>query len=100
MEGGRHPQGPGFKNHWCKLSSFLLREGEAARFAQGVTRKKESCDLRCNGEDGGGEGYESEMNNTETSNGEEMKDPVESSEEPDSILTDSIQSKDTVEKKE
>ncbi|XP_054455858.1 ADP-ribose glycohydrolase MACROD2 isoform X4 [Anoplopoma fimbria] len=42
----------------------------------------------------------SEMNNTGTSNGEEMKDPVESSEEPDSILTDSIQSKDTVEKKE
>ncbi|KAI4813301.1 hypothetical protein KUCAC02_024634, partial [Chaenocephalus aceratus] len=43
---------------------------------------------------------ESETNSTETSNGEEMKDPVESSEQPDSILTDSIQSKDTVEKKE
>lgn len=42
----------------------------------------------------------SEINNTGTSNGEEMKDPVESSEERDSILTDSIQSKDTVEKKE
>ncbi|KAM8859718.1 ADP-ribose glycohydrolase MACROD2 isoform 2-T2 [Spinachia spinachia] len=42
----------------------------------------------------------SEISNTGTSNGEEMKDPVESSEEPDSILTDSIQSKDTVEKKE
>ncbi|XP_037638279.1 ADP-ribose glycohydrolase MACROD2 isoform X1 [Sebastes umbrosus] len=41
-----------------------------------------------------------EINNTGTSNGEEIKDPVESSEEPDSILTDSIQSKDTVEKKE
>ncbi|KAM6922758.1 ADP-ribose glycohydrolase MACROD2 isoform 2-T2 [Lycodopsis pacificus] len=42
-----------------------------------------------------------EISNTGTStNGEEMKDPVESSEEPDSILTDSIQSKDTVEKKE
>ncbi|KAK5853800.1 hypothetical protein PBY51_014926 [Eleginops maclovinus] len=43
---------------------------------------------------------DSDMNNTGTSNGEEMKDPVESSEEPDSILTDIIQSKDTVEKKE
>ncbi|XP_070772326.1 ADP-ribose glycohydrolase MACROD2 isoform X4 [Enoplosus armatus] len=42
----------------------------------------------------------SEKNDTGTSNGEEMKDHVESSEEPDSILTDSIQSKDTVEKKE
>lgn len=42
----------------------------------------------------------SEVNDTGTSNGEEMKDHVESSEEPDSILTDSIQSKDTVEKKE
>ncbi|XP_054874409.1 ADP-ribose glycohydrolase MACROD2 isoform X1 [Amphiprion ocellaris] len=42
----------------------------------------------------------SEINDTGTSNGEEMKDHVESSEEPDSILTDSIQSKDTVEKKE
>ncbi|XP_070696985.1 ADP-ribose glycohydrolase MACROD2 isoform X3 [Pempheris klunzingeri] len=42
----------------------------------------------------------SEINNTGTSNGEEMKDHVESLEEPDSILTDSIQSKDTVEKKE
>ncbi|XP_073337805.1 ADP-ribose glycohydrolase MACROD2 isoform X5 [Pagrus major] len=38
--------------------------------------------------------------NTGTSNGEEMKDLVEGSEEPDSIPTDSIQSKDTVEKKE
>ncbi|XP_070834076.1 ADP-ribose glycohydrolase MACROD2 isoform X5 [Chaetodon trifascialis] len=42
----------------------------------------------------------SEINNTGTSNGEEVKDLVESSEEPDSTLTDSIQSKDTVEKKE
>ncbi|XP_078128755.1 ADP-ribose glycohydrolase MACROD2 isoform X1 [Sander vitreus] len=42
----------------------------------------------------------SEINNAGTSNGEEMKDHVESSEEPDSILTDSIQSKDIVEKKE
>uniref|UniRef100_A0AAQ4RBF4 Mono-ADP ribosylhydrolase 2 n=1 Tax=Gasterosteus aculeatus aculeatus TaxID=481459 RepID=A0AAQ4RBF4_GASAC len=42
----------------------------------------------------------SEISNTGTSNGEEMKDPVESSEEPDSLLTDSIQSKDTVEKNE
>ncbi|XP_059214747.1 ADP-ribose glycohydrolase MACROD2 isoform X4 [Centropristis striata] len=42
----------------------------------------------------------SKINNTGTSNGEEMKDHVESSEAPDSILTDSIQSKDTVEKKE
>ncbi|XP_037322383.2 ADP-ribose glycohydrolase MACROD2 isoform X1 [Pungitius pungitius] len=42
----------------------------------------------------------SEISHTGTSNGEEMKDPVERSEEPDSILTDSIQSKDTVEKKE
>ncbi|XP_035519070.1 ADP-ribose glycohydrolase MACROD2 isoform X1 [Morone saxatilis] len=42
----------------------------------------------------------SAINNTGTSNGEEMKDLVKSSEEPDSILTDSIQSKDTVEKKE
>ncbi|XP_074532204.1 ADP-ribose glycohydrolase MACROD2 isoform X5 [Halichoeres trimaculatus] len=42
----------------------------------------------------------SEVNDTGTSNGEEMKDHVESSEEPDSNLTDSIQSKDTVEKKE
>ncbi|XP_030298481.1 ADP-ribose glycohydrolase MACROD2 isoform X2 [Sparus aurata] len=41
-----------------------------------------------------------EVNNTGTSNGEEMKDLVEGSEEPDSIPTDSIQSKDTVEKKE
>ncbi|XP_036978748.1 ADP-ribose glycohydrolase MACROD2 isoform X3 [Acanthopagrus latus] len=40
-----------------------------------------------------------EVNNTGTSNGE-MKDLVEGSEEPDSIPTDSIQSKDTVEKKE
>ncbi|XP_040905280.1 ADP-ribose glycohydrolase MACROD2 isoform X2 [Toxotes jaculatrix] len=37
---------------------------------------------------------------TGTSNGKEMKDHVESSEEPDSIPTDSIQSKDPVEKKE
>ncbi|XP_035848554.1 ADP-ribose glycohydrolase MACROD2 isoform X2 [Sander lucioperca] len=44
--------------------------------------------------------YVSEINNAGTSNGEEMKDHVESSEEPDSILTDSIQSKDIVEKKE
>ncbi|XP_068424605.1 ADP-ribose glycohydrolase MACROD2 isoform X2 [Clinocottus analis] len=42
----------------------------------------------------------SEVSNTGTSNGEEMKDPVEISGEPDSIPTDSIQSKDTVEKKE
>ncbi|XP_028458890.1 ADP-ribose glycohydrolase MACROD2 isoform X4 [Perca flavescens] len=42
----------------------------------------------------------SEINNAGTSNGDEMKDYVESSEEPDSILTDSIQSKDIVEKKE
>ncbi|XP_071337282.1 ADP-ribose glycohydrolase MACROD2 isoform X2 [Trachinotus anak] len=42
----------------------------------------------------------SEINNTGTSNGEEMKDCVESSGEPDSIPTDSIQSKDTGEKKE
>lgn len=42
----------------------------------------------------------SEVNDTGTSNGEELKDHVEGSEEPDSILTDSIQSKDTVEKKE
>ncbi|XP_076599763.1 ADP-ribose glycohydrolase MACROD2 isoform X5 [Chaetodon auriga] len=42
----------------------------------------------------------SEINNTGTSNGEEVKDLVPSSEEPDSTLTDSIQSKDTVEKKE
>ncbi|XP_034753415.1 ADP-ribose glycohydrolase MACROD2 isoform X5 [Etheostoma cragini] len=42
----------------------------------------------------------SEINNAGTSNGEEMKDHVESSEEPDSSLTDSIQSKDIVEKKE
>ncbi|XP_039995059.1 ADP-ribose glycohydrolase MACROD2 isoform X1 [Xiphias gladius] len=42
----------------------------------------------------------SEINDTGTSNGEEMKDHVESSEEPNSIPTDSIQSKDTVEKKE
>ncbi|XP_022599409.1 O-acetyl-ADP-ribose deacetylase MACROD2 isoform X1 [Seriola dumerili] len=42
----------------------------------------------------------SEINDTGTSNGEEMKDHVESSGEPDSIPTDSIQSKDTVEKKE
>ncbi|XP_062257295.1 ADP-ribose glycohydrolase MACROD2 isoform X1 [Platichthys flesus] len=41
-----------------------------------------------------------EINDTGTSNGEGMKDPVESSEEPDSIPTDSNQSKDTVEKKE
>ncbi|XP_029961767.1 ADP-ribose glycohydrolase MACROD2 isoform X2 [Salarias fasciatus] len=41
-----------------------------------------------------------EVNDTGTSNGEEMKDPVESSEQPDSIVTDSIQSKDPVEKKE
>ncbi|TNN74357.1 hypothetical protein EYF80_015440 [Liparis tanakae] len=34
-----------------------------------------------------------EISNTGTSNGEEMKDPVEISGEPDSILTDSIQSK-------
>ncbi|XP_026209400.1 ADP-ribose glycohydrolase MACROD2 isoform X2 [Anabas testudineus] len=39
-------------------------------------------------------------NNTGNSNGEEMKDPVESSEERDSIPTDSFQSKETVEKKE
>ncbi|XP_010728227.2 ADP-ribose glycohydrolase MACROD2 isoform X4 [Larimichthys crocea] len=42
----------------------------------------------------------SEINNTGTSNGEEMKDSVELSEEPDLIPPDSIQSKDTVEKKE
>ncbi|XP_039639360.1 ADP-ribose glycohydrolase MACROD2 isoform X3 [Perca fluviatilis] len=42
----------------------------------------------------------SEINNAGTSNGDEMKDHVESSEERDSILTDSIQSKDIVEKKE
>ncbi|XP_032396414.1 ADP-ribose glycohydrolase MACROD2 isoform X5 [Etheostoma spectabile] len=42
----------------------------------------------------------SEIDNAGTSNGEEMKDHVESSEEPDSILTDSTQSKDIVEKKE
>uniref|UniRef100_A0A3Q3EXB9 ADP-ribose glycohydrolase MACROD2-like n=1 Tax=Labrus bergylta TaxID=56723 RepID=A0A3Q3EXB9_9LABR len=42
----------------------------------------------------------SEVNNTGTSNGEEIKERVESPEEPDSILTDSNQSKDTVEKKE
>ncbi|XP_034407767.1 ADP-ribose glycohydrolase MACROD2 isoform X3 [Cyclopterus lumpus] len=42
----------------------------------------------------------SEISNTGTSNGEEMKDERKISEEPDSILTDSIQSKDTVEKKE
>ncbi|XP_044069181.1 ADP-ribose glycohydrolase MACROD2 isoform X2 [Siniperca chuatsi] len=42
----------------------------------------------------------SKINNTDTSNGEEIKDHVKSSEEPDSILSDSIQSKDTVEKKE
>ncbi|XP_047190763.1 ADP-ribose glycohydrolase MACROD2 isoform X5 [Scophthalmus maximus] len=42
----------------------------------------------------------SEINEPGTSNGEEMKDHVESSEEPDSIPTDSNQSKDTVEKKE
>ncbi|XP_056291451.1 ADP-ribose glycohydrolase MACROD2 isoform X1 [Pseudoliparis swirei] len=36
----------------------------------------------------------SEISNTGTSNGEEMKDPVEISGEPDSILTDSIQSKE------
>ncbi|KAM6997298.1 ADP-ribose glycohydrolase MACROD2 [Tautogolabrus adspersus] len=42
----------------------------------------------------------SEVNDTGTSNGEEMKERVESPEEPDSILTDSNQSKDTVEKKE
>uniref|UniRef100_A0A3B4ZQ66 Mono-ADP ribosylhydrolase 2 n=1 Tax=Stegastes partitus TaxID=144197 RepID=A0A3B4ZQ66_9TELE len=35
----------------------------------------------------------SEINDTGTSNGEETKDRVESSEEPDSILTDSIQPK-------
>ncbi|XP_071754057.1 ADP-ribose glycohydrolase MACROD2 isoform X2 [Centroberyx gerrardi] len=37
---------------------------------------------------------------TGTSNGAEMKDQVESSQESDSIPTDSIQSKETVEKKE
>ncbi|XP_060895416.1 ADP-ribose glycohydrolase MACROD2 isoform X1 [Labrus mixtus] len=42
----------------------------------------------------------SEVNDTGTSNGEEIKERVESPEEPDSILTDSNQSKDTVEKKE
>lgn len=42
----------------------------------------------------------SEVNDTGTSNGDEMKDLVESSEEPGTTLTDSIQSKDTVEKKE
>nr|XP_043901714.1 ADP-ribose glycohydrolase MACROD2-like isoform X1 [Solea senegalensis] len=42
----------------------------------------------------------SEINDTGTSNGEEMKDHVESSEEPDSIPTDSNHSKDTDEKKE
>ncbi|CAJ1067722.1 ADP-ribose glycohydrolase MACROD2 isoform X4 [Xyrichtys novacula] len=42
----------------------------------------------------------SEVNDTGTSNGDEMKDHVESSEDPDSNLTDSIQSKDTDEKKE
>ncbi|XP_042288847.1 ADP-ribose glycohydrolase MACROD2 isoform X1 [Thunnus albacares] len=42
----------------------------------------------------------SEIDKTGTSNGEEIKDHVEISEEPDSVLTDSIQSKDTVEKKE
>ncbi|XP_068183422.1 ADP-ribose glycohydrolase MACROD2 isoform X2 [Antennarius striatus] len=41
----------------------------------------------------------SETNNTGTSNGEEMKD-LKSPEEPDSILTDSIQSKENAEKKE
>uniref|UniRef100_A0A3P8VED4 Mono-ADP ribosylhydrolase 2 n=1 Tax=Cynoglossus semilaevis TaxID=244447 RepID=A0A3P8VED4_CYNSE len=42
----------------------------------------------------------SEINDTGTSNREEMKDHVESSEEPNSIPTDSNQSKDTVEKKD
>ncbi|XP_029376593.1 ADP-ribose glycohydrolase MACROD2 isoform X2 [Echeneis naucrates] len=41
-----------------------------------------------------------EINDTGTSNGDETKDPVESSGEPDSIPTDSIQSKDTCEKNE
>ncbi|XP_028278548.1 ADP-ribose glycohydrolase MACROD2 isoform X2 [Parambassis ranga] len=42
----------------------------------------------------------SEVNDTGTSNGDEMKDHVEGSEEPASALTDSIQSKDPVEKNE
>ncbi|XP_026164359.1 ADP-ribose glycohydrolase MACROD2 isoform X2 [Mastacembelus armatus] len=42
----------------------------------------------------------SEANSTGTSNGDEMKDHAKGSEEPDSISTDSIQPKDTVEKKE
>nr|XP_046258649.1 ADP-ribose glycohydrolase MACROD2 isoform X5 [Scatophagus argus] len=42
----------------------------------------------------------SEINDTGTSNGEEMKDLVKSSEEPGSVLSDSIQSKDSAEKKE
>nr|XP_046258646.1 ADP-ribose glycohydrolase MACROD2 isoform X2 [Scatophagus argus] len=41
----------------------------------------------------------SEINDTGTSNGE-MKDLVKSSEEPGSVLSDSIQSKDSAEKKE
>ncbi|XP_069546240.1 ADP-ribose glycohydrolase MACROD2 isoform X3 [Brachyistius frenatus] len=42
----------------------------------------------------------SEINDTGTSNREEMKEHVESSEEPVTVLTDRTQSKDTVEKKE
>ncbi|XP_061766554.1 ADP-ribose glycohydrolase MACROD2 [Nerophis ophidion] len=42
----------------------------------------------------------SEMAETGTSNGEDEKDPVESSEEPTSTQTDSIESKDAAEKKE
>ncbi|XP_045926226.1 ADP-ribose glycohydrolase MACROD2 isoform X2 [Micropterus dolomieu] len=42
----------------------------------------------------------SQISDTGTSNGEEMKDHVKSSEDPNSIPTDSTQPKDTVEKKE
>ncbi|KAM9848174.1 ADP-ribose glycohydrolase MACROD2 isoform 2-T2 [Aulostomus maculatus] len=42
----------------------------------------------------------SEVNESGTSSGEGIKDPVESSEEPESIQTDSVQCKDPVEKKE
>ncbi|XP_056251598.1 ADP-ribose glycohydrolase MACROD2 isoform X1 [Seriola aureovittata] len=74
------------------------KEEDKAKEEQPATKKEEDDDNAAKStaemEDA------SEINDTGTSNGEEMKDHVESSGEPDSIPTDSIQSKDTVEKKE
>lgn len=41
----------------CFVWMIVVARGEAARFAQGVT-KKELCDYRCNREDRGGKDVE------------------------------------------